>query len=284
MSNNPFQLCSQALREALACIGLGLRDTRHAGLWWRSALCSIAIVCLWLWLYYRFGVFFIDAASVVALACVGGLLSVGALSLGPGLAAEPATLSNMGSLNGLGGLLKTAMSVAQVALVAMALVAFVYVLMFVVGTLTTARLTAPWLHLARAREVAARRYPGWQPRDVALPAPRSALRRVLGLLALLIPVWSAVVIVRTLVAGNVRWMYGAAAEGLLDPQQRRALAAAQRPAIFMLGLLLCVMMLVPVLNLLVPAVLCSSICHLQRRGWTSAQAHAAAPPVAAALA
>ncbi|WNG38645.1 S8/S53 family peptidase [Archangium violaceum] len=36
-----FQLRYLALREALACIGLGLRDVRHGGLWWRSSLCSI---------------------------------------------------------------------------------------------------------------------------------------------------------------------------------------------------------------------------------------------------
>lgn len=141
-----LQIRYQAFREALACVGLGLRDTRHAGLWWRSALCSMAVVCLWLWLYYRFAGFFQELSMATALVGVGGLLSLGVLDLGPGMASGPATLSNMGSivnLNALGGLAKTLLSVVQVALVLLALVAFVYVLIFVVGTLSTARVAAP---------------------------------------------------------------------------------------------------------------------------------------------
>ncbi len=264
-----LQIRYQAFREALACVGLGLRDTRHAGLWWRSALCSMAVVFLWLWLYYRFAGFFQELSMATALVGVGGLLSLGVLNLGPGMASGPATLSNMGSivnLNALGGLAKTLLSVVQVALVLLALVAFVYVLIFVVGTLSTARVAAPWVCLRRAREVVARRYADWQPAAVDVAAP-NRLRQALSLLALLIPVWTAFVLLRALIAWNVRFMYPAAAEGLLDTDQQRRLAAAQGPAIFMLGLLLVLMMLVPFLNLLAPAVVCTSVCHLQRRGW-----------------
>ena len=117
----------------------------------------------------------------------------------------------------------------------------------------------------------ARRYPqlqGGLSAQRAPPAARDRLRRILGLLALLVPIWSMFVLLRMLFAGNVQLMYGPAAQGVLSQEQQRGLAPAQRPAIFMLGLLLFMMMLVPVLNLLAPAVLCSSLCHLQGRGWT----------------
>lgn len=264
-----LQIRYQALREALACVGLGLRDTRHAGLWWRSALCSIAVVFLWLWLYYRFAGFFQELSMATAIVGIGGLLGLGVLDLGRGMASGPATLSNMGSVvdvRALGGMAQTLLSIVQVALVLLALVAFVYVLIFVVGMLSTARVAAPWVCLRGAREVVARRYAGWQPAAVEVATP-NRLRQALSLLALLIPVWAAVLLLRALIAWNVRFMYPAAAEGLLDAEQQRRLAAAQGPAIFMLGLLLVLMMLVPFLNLLAPAAVCTSVCHLQRRGW-----------------
>lgn len=266
-----FDLRYRALCEAFACIGLGLRDVRHAGLWWRSALCSIAVFGLWLWLYYHFGTFFLQLSGVIMLASVSGLMGLGVLDLGPGLASGSATLSNMGSLNGLGGMLQSLLSIAQVALVALALASVIYVLVFIAGVLGTVQLPARWLLLGRARDAAARRYPQWQggaPAQRAPPTARDRLRRILGLLALLVPIWSMFVLLRVLIAGNVHLLYGAAAQGVLSPEQQRGMAAAQGPAIFMLGLLLFMMMLVPVLNLLAPAVLCSSLCHLQRRGWT----------------
>lgn len=264
-----FDLRYRALREAFACIGLGLRDVRHAGLWWRSALCSIAVVGLWLWLYYHFGTFFLQLSGIITLASVAGLLGLGVLDLGPGVASGSATLSNMGSLNGLGGLAHSVLSIAQVALVALALASVIYVLVFVVGVLGTVQLPARWLLLRRAQDVAARRYPMWLARVPAPRAPATAWgRRILELLALLIPILSMLVLLRLLIAGNVHLMYRPAAGGVLAVPQQRELAAAQRPAIFMLGLLLCATMLVPLLNLLAPALLCTSLCHLQRRGWT----------------
>jgi uncharacterized protein involved in cysteine biosynthesis len=90
---------------------------------------------------------------------------------------------------------------------------------------------------------------------------------LLLLLSLLIPVWAMCVLIAYLLAWNVQMIYGAAAAEVLGVEQQAALRREQRPAIFALGLLLCLMMLVPVLNLLLPALLCTSVCHLQRRGW-----------------
>lgn len=109
-------------------------------------------------------------------------------------------------------------------------------------------------------------------------------RRVLGLLSVLVPILSMFVLLHLLIVCNMHLMYGAVAEGVLEKEHQRDLATAQKPAIFMHGLLLFGMMLVPVLNLLVPALLCTSLCHLRRRGWTGrpepAERHASPPSVA----
>lgn len=48
-----FHWCS-ASREALVCLGMSMTDPHRAGLWWRSALLSLAVTHLWLFLYYYY--------------------------------------------------------------------------------------------------------------------------------------------------------------------------------------------------------------------------------------
>lgn len=265
--------CLFAWREALTCVGLGLRDARHAGLWWRSALWCMAVVALWLGLYGYFGRFFVELSAVLALVSVTGLLGLGVMDgVGP-LANGPATLSQMGNIAGsLGSAAQALLSIGQIALALLALATLFYVMVFIVGAIGTARLPLRWLLLERARTVAARRYAGWQaPTGLELSAARPAWwRRLLLPLSLLIPVWAMCVLISYLLAWNVQAIYGAAAEEVLSVEQQAALRRAQRPAIFALGLLLCLLMLIPVVNLLLPALLCGSVCHLQRRGWRAA--------------
>ncbi|MGF6118518.1 hypothetical protein ABIE30_003826 [Janthinobacterium lividum] len=262
-------------REAFMCVGLGLRDARHAGLWWRSALWCMAVVALWLGLYGYFGRFFVELSAMLALVSVTGLLGLGVMDGVGTLANGPATLSQMGNIaGGLGSAAKALLSIGQIALVLLALAAFFYGMVFIVGAIGTARLPLRWLLLERAKAVAARRYVAWQApagleRSAAPPAWR---RHLLLLLSLLIPVWAMCVLISYLLAWNVQMVYGAAAEDVLGAEQQAALRREQRPAIFALGLLLCLLMLVPVLNLLLPAVLCTSVCHLQRRGWRATNA------------
>ena len=261
---------SQAFREASACIGLGLRDTRHEGMWWRSGLLCMVVMLLWLGLYIYFGKFFLELSGMLALVSVTGLLGVGVLDGVGTLASGPATISQMGNITGgLGSLVKSLLSIGQIALALLALATFFYVLVFIVGAISTARLPLRSLLLGRARKVVARRYPSWQPpSDLSAPVSRPSWgKRLLLLLSLLIPVWAMCVLIAWLLAWNVRLVYGAAADGVLDQEQRQASSHLQGPAIFALGLMLCVLMLVPVLNLLLPALLCTSVCHLQRRGW-----------------
>ncbi|WP_150130825.1 hypothetical protein [Janthinobacterium sp. LM6] len=259
-----------AWREAFTCIGLGLRDARHAGLWWRSALWCMAVVALWLGLYSCFGRFFVELSAMLALVSVTGLLGLGVMDGVGTLANGPATLSQMGNIAGsLGSAAQALLSIGQIALALLALATLFYVMVFIVCAIGTARLPLRWFLLERAKAVAARRYAGWQaPASLALSAARPAWwRRLLLLLSLLIPVWAMCVLIACLLAWNVQAIYGAAAKDVLDEQQQAVLRRAQRPAIFALGLLLCLLMLIPVLNLLVPVLLCSSVCHLQRRGW-----------------
>ena len=122
---------SLGAREAFSCIGLGLRDTRHAGLWWRSALWCMAVVALWLGLYIVFGRFFLELSAVLALVSVTGLLGLGVLDGVGTLASGPATISQMGNIaGGLGSAAKALLSIGQVALVLLALAGFFYVLVF----------------------------------------------------------------------------------------------------------------------------------------------------------
>ena len=258
-----------AWREAFTCVGLGLRDARHAGLWWRSALWCMAVVALWLGLYSCFGRFFVELSAMLALVSVTGLLGLGVMDGVGTLANGPATISQMGNIaGGLGSAAKALLSIGQIALALLALAAFFYVMVFIVGAIGTARLPLRWLLLERAKAVVARRYVAWQaPASQEASAARSVWRRRLLLLSLLIPVWAMCVLISYLLAWNVQMIYGAAAAEVLSAEQETALRREQRPVIFALGLLLCLLMLIPVLNLLLPALLCTSVCHLQRRGW-----------------
>ena len=256
-------------RVALACVGLGLRDAHHAGLWWHPALWCMAVVGLWLGLYSYFGRFFVELSAMLALVSVTGLLGLGVMDGVGTLVNVPATDSQMGNITGgLDCAAKALLSIGQIALALLALAALFYVLVFIAGALGKARLPLRWLLLERARNVAARRYADWQPPDMQLGTARPAWRRrLLLLLSLLIPVWAMCVLIAYLLAWNVQMIYGAAAEHVLGAEQRAALRRAQRPVIFALGMLLCLLMLLPILNLLVPALLCSSVCRLQRRDW-----------------
>ena len=270
-----------AWREAFTCIGLGLRDARHAGLWWRSALWCMAVVALWLGLYSCFGRFFVELSAMLALVSVAGLLGLGVMDGVGTLANGPATLSQMGNIaGGLGSAAKALLSIGQIALALLALATLFYVMVFIVGAIGTARLPLRCLLLERAKAVVARRYVAWQaPAGLDACAARPAWRkRLLLLLSLLIPVWAMCVLISYLLAWNVQMIYGTAAAEVLSVEQQAALRHEQRPAIFALGLLLCLLMLVPVLNLLLPALLCSSVCHLQRRGWRATKARGSNPP------
>ncbi|NHZ37834.1 hypothetical protein [Massilia rubra] len=293
MWKQAYRRWSAGLREAVACIGMGLRDARHAGLWWRASLWCPAPTLLCLWLYYHYHAFFFKLAGRAGVfALFGGLtLLDGGLGMGSGGGGGQGKgyADIMGDIARLlRDLVKFVMDLGlflQFLLAALAMAGFFYVLLFAFANLTTVTLPLRWLLLRRAQRVAHTRYTGWQPRPLPTLPRLSAwqwTRKILKLmLSLLVPLWSLYVVLRFVLEFNVRLMYLLAAEGVLDPQQRRALMHAQGPAITMLGLILCVLMLVPLVNLLMPALLCSSVCHLQRRGWIDPTQSPPAPPLTA---
>ena len=127
---------------------------------------------------------------MLALVSVTGLLGLGVMDGIGTLANGPATLSQMGNIAGsLGSAAKALLSIGQIALALLALAAFFYVMVFIVGAIGTARLPLRCLLLERAKAVAARRYVAWQaPAGLDASAARPAWRRrLLLLLSLMIP-------------------------------------------------------------------------------------------------
>lgn len=274
MWKRAYQRWTGAFGEAIACLGMAMRDARHAGLWWRAALWCPVPTVVWLWLFYHNSDFFIKLASRASMfAMFGGLtLMDGGLGMGGGGGGQGKIMVDITRLvRDMGKFIMDLGLFLQFLVVALAMAGVFYALLFAFANLTTVCLPLRWLFLRRAQRVAHARYTGWQPRPSPAPPHRSAWQRtrtvLKHLLSLMIPVWSLYVVVRFMLEFNVGLIYFLAADGVLDAEQRRALMHAQRPAITMLGLILCVLMLIPFINLLIPALLCSSVCHLQRRGW-----------------
>lgn len=78
------------------------------------------------------------------------------------------------------------------------------------------------------------------------------------ILLLCIPLLSLLIVLRFLLTWNLHWLDYAIGDGRRPPR-------AQRRAMLVLGVVLGLILLIPVLNLLLPALLCSSVCHLRFR-------------------
>ena len=100
---------------------------------------------------------------MLALVSVTGLLGLGVMDGIGTLANGPATLSQMGNIAGsLGSAAKALLSIGQIALALLALAAFFYVMVFIVGAIGTARLPLRCLLLGKRR-------PDWMPPPRAPP-------------------------------------------------------------------------------------------------------------------
>lgn len=108
---------------------------------------------------------------MLALVSVTGLLGLGVMDGIGTLANGPATLSQMGNIAGsLGSAAKALLSIGQIALALLALAAFFYVMVFIVGAIGTARL--PLCCLASAgRTGCLRRAPRLAAAPVAVAFP-----------------------------------------------------------------------------------------------------------------
>jgi hypothetical protein len=253
-----FRPWAEAATEACACLGLSLRDLRHGGLWWRSALLSVAATGLWLFIYHAWPAFFLRLSGGAALVSFAGLLALA----GPVFpAAATSTIAGMGNIGpalvqSIGPLLQ----VAQLALVALAIAVVLHLMLFVFLVQTTIGLASRALLLERVRAIAGQRYPIVAP---ALAAERRATwacvkRWAMFLLLLCIPFVSLLLLLRFLLTCNLRWLHrGIPPATPVSSQQARAM--------LVLGVVLALAMLVPVLNLLVPGLMSGCVCHLRCR-------------------
>ncbi len=240
---------------------MGLRDTFREGLWWRSSLLCLGVLGLWFWLYFHYAKFFLSLSVYVSAVSTLGLFLGGAFSLGSG----PATVSSMANVGPMIQALVMALAVA------LAIASFFYVMLFIVGVLTTLRLPLGWLLLKRAKSVVDKQYKvkaiEIQP---SLPITRKGyiLSALSILLTLCVPIWSFIVILRILLTLNISSAYRSVAKKTTTTADRRLLQDEQRHLILVMGIFIFLFMFIPLLNLLIPSLLFTSVAHLQQRAWT----------------
>ncbi|WP_137936209.1 hypothetical protein [Chitinivorax sp. B] len=264
-----------AAKEAGSCMQYGLLDACRQGLWWRSALWCVLVTIGWLWLYVKQAGIFLELSGVVALVSFFGLFGTTLAGFG-GTGGSVVAMGNIpGALaSNLASGLASLGPFIQAVLAALAIAIAFYVLLFLLGVLVTIQLPIRWLFLQRAQTVVAKHYPDWvQPAaSLITPPPRSSIKTTLvALLKLCIPIYAFFYVLKLMFACPIRLLYQPAAQSSLTDIQCDELYQQQSKVVLMLGLFHFVLMAIPIINLLVPALLCTSVCHLQRRGWINPQ-------------
>ena len=238
-----------ALTEALLCLLLGLRSSFRNGLWWRSACLCAAVLLFWAWFYWHFA-----KEVFIAIGAISFLGTYGAVVLGFLPSGGAAGVGSVGA------------GAVQFLMYAAAVAAILYVVLFAFLVLTTIRLPVNGLFMGRCADAVARHY-----RDAAAPEPIGAVRTTfkqyaLLLASLFIPIVSSWVLLLLAVYLNVRLLYGSAVRRVYGNVPGPLPLHDHFPPLLMLGVLSVIGVLVPVLNLLLPAVMCTSVLHLVRRG------------------
>jgi len=260
-----------AFAEAFKCLGLALRDSLRPGILLRSAgLCALAFG-LWTWVFFEY-------YEQIGMAC--GALSLFIIYGGVVLGFLPSLSGGGGgSMGGMAGPL--AMLVMYVAALALIL----FVLLYTVAIVATIRLALRWVLMGKVRERCIRHYPQLQQRAERDSNLLHGVRYVLGpwlgitlgmLVCLLIPLLNGVLLVGLLAYLNVRFLIPAAFSSLATSNEQLGALADRRGAILAYGLLIFLLALVPVLNLLLPALLAGGTCHLGYRGLNRTQSPAGA--------
>ncbi|MES2248752.1 MAG: EI24 domain-containing protein [Pseudomonadota bacterium] len=253
-----------AVRESLVCLALAFRSSLRPGIVLRSAGLCLLVFAVWSWVFYRHFQPIGMAAGVVSVFVVMGGAVLGLL---------PGTGGTGGSVAGMAGI---APALAMLLVYAAVLTAAVLVVMYVGVIVATIRLALRWVLLGPVRERVQARYPALlaQPR----PGPSGWLAGVRGwlgpwlgaslgmLLCLLVPVVNGVLLFLLLAYLNVRFLLGPALAGVANGEERMRVVRRQRGAMVVFGVLILLLALVPVVNLLLPALLGAGTCHLGYRG------------------
>lgn len=258
------QACTDAFREAGLCLLLALRSSLHPTLLLGSAGLCILLSSLWLWLFYHYFELIAQLAGVVATFVV---LGAGTLGLLPGLASSgPATLSGMAGI---------APAMALAALYAAALALLILIALYAGAVLVSIRLLLPWLLLPRARRRALRHYPQLHGRRKQSGHPLRTGQYYLApwlglgagtLLCLLVPLLNGVLLLVLLGYLNLRFLLPYTLHDLASAAEQLQVARLQRGALIVYGVLMLCLVLLPLVNLLLPALLASGSSHLAYRG------------------
>jgi hypothetical protein len=151
------------------------------------------------------------------------------------------------------------------------------------------RVALRWVLMGKVRARCLRHYPALQQRASGDANLLLGARYVLGpwlgftlgtLACLLIPLVNGVLLVMLLAYLNVRFLTPAAFGSLVPSSEQLQAINGQRGAMLAFGLLILLLALVPVVNLLLPALLAGGACHLGYRGLDPARRAAGAAPAA----
>ncbi len=261
-----FHATIAAFREAFICLGLAFRDSLRPGILLRSAgLCALAFG-LWTWVFFEYYEQIGTACGVLSLVIIYGGVVLGFL---PSISGGGGSVASMGSMGG-----PLAMLVLYVA--ALALVMFV--LLYIGAIVASIRLALRWVLMGSVRKRCMRHYPLLQQRAAGDRNLLRGARYVIGpwlgltlgmLVCLLIPLVNGVLMVLLLAYLNVRFLTPAAFSNLVSSSEQLAALKGQRGAIVAFGVLILLLAMVPVANLLLPALLAGGACHLGYRGLKS---------------
>jgi len=257
-----LQAIASAFGEAFTCLGLALRDSLRPGILLRSSgLCLLAFG-VWSWVFYSYFEQIGTLAGWISFVVIYG--GAAALGLIPSLAG-----GSGGSMGGMGGAL--AMLILYVAALTLVMLVTLYAGVIVLSI----RLALPWLLMDALRSRSLRHYPALAARTPASSELLRGLRYRLGpwlgitaglLLCLLIPLVNGLLVLILLAYLNVRFLLPSALSRLASGAEQLAAIKQQRGALAAFGLLIFLLTLVPVLNLLLPALLAGGACHLAYRG------------------
>lgn len=248
-----------AFLEALYCILLGIRASFSNGLWWRSALWCSVVLLFWLWFYYYFAKEIAIVVGIISFVATYGAIVLGFL---------PTGAAASGSVAGMGGI---GAGLVQLVLYTLMLAVAIYVFFFAFMVLTIIRLPLNPMFMDRSADAVARYYgnapvEAYPHNQVKISIVKTCLRYGLLLIGLTIPILSGYLLLLIALYINVRLLYPSAVKRVYAAIPGRLPLHEHFRPLLMLGTLALIIVFIPGLNLLLPAVLCTSILHLVRRG------------------
>lgn len=275
-----FKSIGRAFLEAFICLGLALRSSLRPGILIGSSGLCLLMTSFWGWLFYTHFEFIAKAAGLIASFVIMGAAALGLL---PSVSGGPATISAMANI---------APALALMAVYAALLAVAIVVVLYAGAVVLSIRLSLRWVLMGSLKTRTRSNYPSLLQRQPAttdlLRAGRYHLGPWLGLgigigigplLCLLIPVVNGILMLMLLAYLNVRFLVPAALAGLASGAEQMRVVRAQRGALIAFGLLILMLAVVPVLNLLLPALLGSGVCHLAYRSLDRLDAPAGMAPM-----